>query len=161
MTLISHCCHIISNKELETTSKLQGATCVHGFFLKTAEPSFLNRWLWSNFCSETTRFICVSSLSIFTFLWCESKFIFPKTNQQLLFSHYFLDNYHSKPKDIKNTSFIIFKWCKEHCSSAHYSHSNHMTSSKWADISYATPQYIGILLTFFIIQVTWPFDVWK
>ncbi len=28
-------------------------------------------------------------------------------------------------------------------------------------LSYATPQYVGMLLTFHIIQVTWPFDVWK
>ncbi len=27
--------------------------------------------------------------------------------------------------------------------------------------SYATQQCVGILLIFFIIQVTWPFDVWK
>ncbi len=28
-------------------------------------------------------------------------------------------------------------------------------------LSYATSQCVGILLTFFMIQVTWPFDVWK
>ncbi len=28
-------------------------------------------------------------------------------------------------------------------------------------VSYATPQCVGILLTFFIIQDMWPFDVWK
>ncbi len=28
-------------------------------------------------------------------------------------------------------------------------------------LSYATPQCVGILLTVYIIQVTWPFDVWK
>ncbi len=28
-------------------------------------------------------------------------------------------------------------------------------------LSYATPQCIGMLLTVYIFQVTWPFDVWK
>ncbi len=28
-------------------------------------------------------------------------------------------------------------------------------------LSYTTPQCVGILLTFFINQVMWPFDVWK
>ncbi len=43
-----------------------------------------------------------------------------------------------------------------------FTHFNHVTSlaSKWT-LSYATAQCVRILLNFYIIQVTCPFDVWK
>ncbi len=33
-------------------------------------------------------------------------------------------------------------------------------ASEWT-LLYATPQYVGILLILYVIQVMWPFDVWK
>ncbi len=42
-----------------------------------------------------------------------------------------------------------------------YVHFNHVTSNKEWTLLHATPQCVGMQLTFSIIQVTWPFDVCK
>ncbi len=49
-------------------------------------------------------------------------------------------------------------WPQVHLVLSH-PHSNHVISINEWTLSYATPQCVGILLLFYIIQVTWLFDV--